>query len=75
MPPLGLARNFGFGNYRQRHEKRDDPDRNVDVKDSGQRGVVDDVAAERRSDRRPDHRTHAENRHRGAALFGRIGFE
>ena len=62
-------------NEGQRHQKRDDADRHVDVEDQRPAGVVDDPAAQRRPDRRADHRAHAEDRHRRAAPLGGKRFE
>ncbi len=59
----------------QRHHERDDPDRDVDVEDQRPGVVVDDHAAQRRPDRRADHRAQAEDRHRAGPLLGRVGLE
>ena len=72
---LGLRDVLRIRDERQRHQKGDDADRNVDVEDQRPARVVDDPAAERRPDRRSDHRAHAEDRHRGAAPLRRKRFE
>ena len=53
------------------HEEREDADGDVDVEDPGPAVVVDDVAAERRAERRADHDRHGEDGHRHPLLLGR----
>ena len=72
---LGLRDVLRIRDERERHQERDDADRNVDVEDQRPAGVVDDPTAERRADRGSDHRAHAEDRHRGAAPLRRKRLE